>query len=382
MRLRSDATGTGAGFLTSDKADPGALAAAHEGGVLTIDLGAIRRNHALLRSRAGAAECGAVVKADGYGLGAVAVAQALFAEGCRMFFTAHVAEAIALRPSLPAEAWIVVLHGPPPGTAASFVQHGVVPVLNSASQVIEWSALAARLGRRLSAWLQVDTGMSRFGLAEEELDGLSLDGIEIETVMSHLACADTPEHPANAAQLESFTRLRRRFPAAMASFAASSGIFLGPDYLFDIVRPGAALYGVNPVPGAPNPLEPAIRLQGRVMQVRTVKRGTAIGYGHTVKARRAMRLATVAVGYADGFLRSTGRSGGAWRGDRFLPLMGRVSMDSIILDAGDVALAAGDLVDLIGPRQTVDAVGLASGTIGYEILTSLGHRFERRLIAT
>jgi alanine racemase len=350
--------------------------------VLTIDLGAIRRNYALLRSRAGSAECGAVVKADGYGLGAVAVAQALYAEGCRMFFTAHVAEAMALRPSVPAEAWIVVLHGPPPGTAATFVQHGVVPVLNSASQVAEWSALATTLGRRLSAWLQVDTGMSRFGLAEEELDGLSLEGIELETVMSHLACADTPDHPANAAQLETFTRMRRRFPGAMASLAASSGIFLGPDYHFDIVRPGAALYGVNPCPGAPNPLAPAIRLQGRVMQVREVKRGTAIGYGHTVKARRATRLATVAVGYADGFLRSTGPSGGTWQGDRFMKLMGRVSMDSIIVDAGDTPVAPGDLVDLIGAHHSADAAAAASGTIGYEILTSLGHRFERRLIET
>lgn len=323
-----------------------------------------------------------MVKADGYGLGAAAVARALFAEGCRVFFTAHLAEAIALRPCLPAEAWVVVLHGPPPGTAPDFVGHGVVPVLNSVSQVAEWSALAVGLGRRLSAWLQFDSGMSRFGLAESEIAGLALEGVEVETVMSHLACADTPAHPANAMQLACFARIRSQFADATASFSASSGIFLGPAFHFDIVRPGAALYGVNPCPGAANPLMPAIRLQGRVMQVRAVKRGTAIGYGHTMTARRATRLATVAVGYADGFLRSTGASGGAWLGDRRLPLMGRVSMDSIIVDAGDAALEPGDLVDLIGPHHDADAAGAASGTIGYEILTSLGHRFERRIIGT
>jgi alanine racemase len=353
---------------------------AREGGVLTIDLAAIRSNYRLLRGRIGSAECGAVVKADRYGLGAETVARALFAEGCRVFFTAHLAEAIALRPALPAEAWVVVLHGPPPGTASDFVAHGLVPVLNSVSQVAEWSALAGSLGRRLSAWLQVDSGMSRFGLSEAEIEGLALDGVEVETVMSHLACADTPAHPANAAQLACFARMRARFPDATASFSASSGIFLGPDYHFDIVRPGAALYGVNPCPGAPNPLAPAIRLQGRVMQVRAVKRGTAIGYGHTVKARRATRLATVAVGYADGFLRSTGASGGAWLDGVRMPLMGRVSMDSIIVDAGDAALQPGDLVDLIGPQHDADAAGAAAGTIGYEILTSLGHRFARRII--
>ncbi len=351
-------------------------AEAHEGGVLTIDLSAIRANYRLLRGMVEGAECGAVVKADGYGLGAARLARALFDEGCRSFFTAHLAEAMALRPHLPASARIVVLHGPSPGTSHLFRQNGVVPVLNSREQIAEWRAV----GADMSAWLQFDSGMTRFGLDEQEIGSLDLEGLQIQAVMSHLACADDAAHPANAAQLACFTRIRRRFADIPASLSASSGIFLGPEFHFDIVRPGAALYGVNPQPGRPNPLLPVIRLQGRVLQLRHVPAGTAIGYGHTVRTADATQLATVAVGYADGFLRSTGAAGGAWVGDVWMKLLGRVSMDSIVLDATGVDLRPGMLVDLINPRHDVDSAGAASGTIGYEILTSLGHRFARVIL--
>lgn len=348
---------------------------AHEGGVLTIDLSAVRANYRLLCGMVDG-ECGAVVKADGYGLGAAQVARALFDEGCRTFFTAHLAEALALRPHLPVVADIVVLHGPSPGTCHLFREGGVVPVLNSCEQIAEWRVAAPDK----ACWLQFDSGMTRFGLDEAEIDRIDLQGLRVRAVMSHLACADDPTHPANAAQLACFQRIRRRFADVPASLAASSGIFLGRDYHFDIVRPGAALYGVNPQPGRPNPLLPVIRLQGRVLQLRHVPEGTAIGYGHIVRTDRPSQLATVAVGYADGFLRSTGTDGGAWAGDAWMKLLGRVSMDSIVLDATGVDLRPGMLVDLIDPRRDVDSVGAAAGTIGYEILTSLGHRFARVIL--
>lgn len=343
-----------------------------EGGVLTIDLAALRANYRLLRGMV-AGDCGAVVKADGYGMGAELLARALFDEGCRIFFTAHLAEALALRPHLPAAANIVVLHGPSPGTSPLFRENGVVPVLNTREQIAEWRDV----GPVLPAWLQFDSGMTRFGLDEQDIGNLGLQGMAIGAVMSHLACADDAAHPANAAQLACFDRIRRRFPGVPASLSASSGIFLGPAFHFDIVRPGAALYGVNPQPGHANPLSQVISLQGRVLQLRQVPAGTAIGYGHTVRTAAPTRLATVAVGYADGFLRSTGAAGGAWAGDVWMKLLGRVSMDSIVLDATGVDLHPGMLVDLIGPRHDVDSAGAASGTIGYEILTGLGHRFTR-----
>ena len=376
----------GSAFGVSDRgADPDIAAIGHAGALLTIDLMAVRENYRTVRKQLSGAEAAAVVKADGYGLGAARIVRALMQEGCGQFFVAHLEEAIALRQAVPEVGRIIVLHGPTPGAEAVFHAHGIVPVLNSAEQVSGWAGMARALGEQLPALLQFDTGMSRFGLSEDDLGDLlarpdGLAGIDLLYVMSHLACADAPDHPANAQQLACFQRMRAHFPNVKASLSASSGVFLGPDYHFDLVRPGAALYGVNPQPGQPNPLQPVVRLQGAVMQVRTVGPGASIGYGHTITAERPMQLATVAVGYADGFLRSTGSNGAAWLGDTRLPVVGRVSMDSIILDATDVPLAAGTLVDLIGPRQGLDDVARAAGTIGYEILTSLGSRFARRFI--
>jgi alanine racemase len=358
------------------------------GAVLTIDLGAVVDNWRQLRQRVGSADCAAVVKADAYGLGAARIAPALAAAGCRQFFVAHLDEAIALKPVLPATATISVLHGPAPGSEREFVAHGVRPVLNGRSQVEAWRRLADRLERELDAIVQVDTGMARLGLDAAELHELASDpqswaGIRIACVMSHLACAEQPAHPANAAQRERFVAARRRLPPAPASFANSSGIFLGRDYHFDLVRPGAALYGIAPVDGAANPMRPAVRLEARVIQTRRVEAGAAVGYGEGWRSERATRIATVSVGYADGWLRSLGNRGRAWYRGVALPIVGRVSMDTITLDAGalpDGALAPGSLVQLIGEHQDVDAVAGAAGTIGYEILTALGSRYRRRYV--
>jgi alanine racemase len=357
------------------------------GGILTVDLAAIRANWRLLRDRAAGASCAAVVKAEAYGLGAAPVAAALAAEGCRHFFVAHLQEAVNLRTAIGQGPMIGVLHGPPPGTEEEFSTYYLVPVLNSRGQLESWAALCRAGGRRLPAILHVDTGMSRLGLASADVEAVAEDGalqaIQLRCVMSHLACGEEPDNPANAAQLAAFLQHRSRLPAAPASLAASSGIFLGSDYHFDLVRPGAALYGVAPVSGQPNPMHQVVRLQARVLQTREVPAGTPVGYGHTARTASAARLATVSVGYVDGYFRSASNQGVAYFGDTPLPVVGRVSMDSIILDASALppgALVPGALVDMIGPHNTVDAVAKSAGTIGYEILTSLGPRFHRRYV--
>ena len=352
------------------------------GATLIVDLAAIRENYRALRRRLGGTACAAVLKADAYGLGADRVAPVLAAEGCRHFFVAHLEEGIALRPHVPEKAEVFVLHGLMPGCEDIALAHRLIPVLNSLEQVEGWTALARRRGRVLPAVLQLDTGMSRMGLSPAELDRIAaeprwLDGLDLRLVMSHLACAERQDHPANGTQRLRFDVARRRLPKAPASLANSSGIFLGPDFHYDMARPGASLYGLAPVAGAANPLRPVVRLQGRVVQLRSIAAGDEVGYGLTWRAEGPTRIATVAVGYADGFPRSTGV---AHLGDVALPVAGTVSMDSITLDVSALpegALRPGAMVDLIGPHRSVDAVAADAGTIGYEILTRLGRRFRR-----
>jgi alanine racemase len=355
------------------------------GGVLTVDLGAIRRNYRRLCAEAPLSAVAGVVKADGYGLGAVPVVQALLLEGCRHIVVAHLAEALALRDIVPADVELIVLHGPAPGAEAGFAAQGILPVLNSLEQVAAWSARARRDRHVLPAYLQLDTGMSRFGLSEADLalvcnEPGALVGIGLRGVVSHLACADTPEHPANAAQIARFNRMRALLPPLPASLSASSGIFLGPAAQFDIVRPGAALYGINPTPGHPNPMELVLRLEAVVMQTRDISAFTPVGYGHTQSPDHPAHLATLAVGYADGFRRALSGQGQVWFGDQAMPIIGRVSMDSLVVDATGVDIQPGDLVELIGLHRDVDEVAVAAGTIGYEILTGLGRRFVRKYV--
>lgn len=359
------------------------------GAVLSIDLGAIQANWRLLQARLGSAACAAVLKADAYGLGAAQVAPALAAAGCENFFVAHLHEGIALRAHVPAGVRIHVLHGCFAGTEAECAAHDLIPVLNSPGQLAAWAALSVARGRRLPALIQIDTGMARFGFTEADLkaaiaDGRALAAIDPRGVMSHLACADEPGHPANAAQRARFDALRALLPPLPASLSASSGIFLGPDFHYQMARPGAALYGVNPSPGEMNPMRPVVRLDARVIQLRDVPAGTPVGYGHTARTAGPARLATIAVGYADGYPRAGSNTGAAWFAGVPLPVLGRVSMDSIILDASALpegALHEGALVTLIGPQRDIDAVGADCCTIGYEILTSLGRRYHRRYIA-
>jgi alanine racemase len=363
-------------------------AAARAGAILTIHLAAIAENYRLLQEQAQPVVCAAVVKADAYGLGAEEVAPVLAQAGCRQFFVAHLDEGVDLRRVLGPGATIAVLHGPLAGTEADFVAHNLVPVLNSLDQVRCWATAAMVAGTRLPAILQVDTGMTRFGLSEADVrtlidDRQRLGALDVRLLMSHLACADEPGHPANGMQLSLLMQIGRTLGCHRMSLAASSGIFLGSDYHFDLVRPGAALYGIAPQAGRSNPMHPVVRLQGKVMQIRDVPAGTPVGYGHTAITKLASRLATVAVGYADGFLRSLSGRGGGWFNGNHLPTIGRVSMDSVILDATALpegSLLPGDMVDLIGPDQDLDALARDAGTIGYELLTSLGSRYHRQYI--
>ena len=276
-----------------------------------------------------------------------------------------------------------MLNGIAPGAEDECVAAGAVPVLNSIEQIAAWRDAAKRAGRKLEATLQVDSGMSRLGLPPAEVETLSatpgaFDGIAVGLVMSHLACADEPEDPANEAQLAAFEALRRKLPPAPASLANSSGIFLGERYHFDLARPGAALYGLNPTPGKPNPMRQVVGLSAKIVQTRELPAYVGVGYGHAYHTVAPMRTATISLGYADGWPRRASAS--AWRDGVELPFIGRVSMDSIILDISALppgSLKGGDLVELIGRNQTVDDIAGLAGTIGYEILTSLGKRFHR-----
>jgi alanine racemase len=351
--------------------------------VLTVDLAAIRSNYRLLSARAGGVECAGVVKADGYGVGASAVARALAAEGCRTFFVAHLSEGIALRAAIGDDFRIFILNGLSPGAEGACHDAGLMPMLNSIEQLHRWRALAASRKTSLPAAVQVDSGMSRLGMAPSEVDAVAADasafeGIDLQLVTSHLACADEPDHPANRMQLGRFNALRQKLPAVPASLANSSGIFLGSDYCFDMVRAGAALYGVNPTPHAANPMRPAVRLEARVIQTRALPAGEGIGYGHAARTSKPTRTATISLGYADGWPRRATASA-FFRGTE-LPFIGRVSMDSIVLDISalaDGALRPGDMVELIGAHRDIDAAAALAGTIGYEMLTSLGSRFHR-----
>ena len=364
-------------MLNCDEVNAGAL--------LTIDLGAVCDNWRTLRGMLDGATCAAVVKADAYGLGALKVAPALYLAGCRHFFVAHLNEGMALRAALAADAIIYVLHGAHPGAERELVAHQLIPVLNSLAQLTAWRELARELNQALAGVLQVDTGMARLGLSFDDFyrvatDAAALQGIELKFVMSHLVSAEDPHNPVNAAQQALFDSALRCLPGVKASLANSSGIFLGRDYHFDLVRPGAALYGVAPVAGQPNPLRQVLRLQGKVLQTRSIAAGTAVGYAHTWIASRPSRIATVAVGYADGYLRSLGNRGEVYLEDMRLPLVGNVSMDTITVDVTEVpqtTLLEGALIDLMDPLNGVDAVAARAGTIGYEILTSLGHRYAR-----
>ena len=363
-----------------------------ETAILTIDLGALAANYRRLRELAAPAECAAVVKADAYGLGMAKAAPMLARAGCRTFFVATLGEATALRALLP-EPIIYVFAGLMPGTAELYRAANLRPVLNSAEEINEWASFCTSRDERLPCAVHIDSGMNRLGLSADEVDQVAEAGqlwqtMTLSLVMSHLACADEPDHPKSQAQRRLFDRLRARLPKALASLANSAGILLGPDFVYDMVRPGLALYGGHPRRHGENPFRAVVHLQGRVLQVRRVGPGETVGYGATRTMHRPSRIAVVSVGYADGFFRSLSAGDGeeclaAYFGPHAAPILGRVSMDLITIDVSCVPeelSSRGAWVELIGPNVPAHKLASRAGTIDYEVLTNLGRRAFRRYL--
>lgn len=349
--------------------------------ILEIDLRAVAANwRRLKRELAPGTHMAAVIKADAYGLGAAEVGPALARAGCDLFFVASLDEGIALRKILP-KARIAILDGVPAKSEVEFARRRLIPVLNDLGQITRWSKACP--GK--PAILHLDTGMERLGLSRRELDRLTADPaplarLDLAAIMSHLACADEPEHPKNPEQLGRFQAALARLPKAPASLASSSAIFLGPAYHFQIVRPGAALFGINPLPGKPNPMRAAVALKARILQVRDVDAGETVGYGATHRMERPSRIATIAVGYADGWLRSASDRGSAAIAGRRVPLVGRISMDLLTLDVTGIEadrVKPGVYADLLDDSFGIDDAAAAARTIGYEMLTLLGRRYAR-----
>ncbi len=334
---------------------------------LTVDTGAIAANWRSFAAAGERAACGAAVKADGYGLGAREAVEAVVAAGCRDLFVAHWAEVAVLGPQ-PDGVRVAVLHGVLPGEMGVALASSAVPVLVTATQVEAWKATGKPCD------VMVDTGMNRLGLSPEDAVSGLLDGLAIDTLHSHLACAETPDHPLNARQLADFRHLAARIPARRRALANSAGIGMGRDYCFDLTRPGIGLFGGGAAPGNA-PLQPVFAISARVIQMRQVTAGVSIGYGATFKAARPTRLAVVALGYADGYVRALSNCGSASVGGTRCPVAGRVSMDLTTFDVTDAApVAEGDWLTVDFDLAEVSAQTSRSQ---YELLTGLGHRYQR-----
>ena len=332
---------------------------------LTIDTAALATNWRRFATASGAADCGAAIKADGYGVGARASAQALVAAGCRDLFVAHWHEVAALDGIA---ARIAVLHGVGAGDMAMAMASPAVPVLSTPAQIAAWKPS----GRPCD--VMVDTGINRLGLSPADAVSGLLDGLQLDTLHSHLACAEIPGHPRNELQRACFADLAARIPARRHALANSGGIGLGPGYHFGLTRPGIGLFGGGLAPDGGR-LAPVVALSARILQLRTVGAGDAIGYGATFTAPRDIRIAVVALGYADGYVRSLSNAGAAFAGGVRCPGVGRVSMDMAAFDVSAAPpLVEGDFLDI---DFDLAATAAASGRSEYELLTGLGARYAR-----
>jgi alanine racemase len=371
----------------SDLLSPEASQAAATG-VLTVDLDAIVANWRKLEKMAVPAECAGVIKADAYGCGLAPVASALAGAGCKTFFVATLDEARTARAALP-QAAIYVLDSFFQNCGDAYAKINARPVIGDLNELAEWDVFCRRSGWEGGAGIHIDTGMNRLGLTITEAQGIipriNAGDHGITLVMSHLACAEALHHPQNARQLATFREIASLFSGVPASLANSSGVFLGAQFQFDLVRPGAALYGINPTPEADNPMQGVVDLKARIVQIRSIDKGETVGYGGTWTARRPTKLAIVSAGYADGYFRAGGSNDGT-RGAEVIvagkrcPIAGRVSMDLIAVDITDLeknAARRGHMATLIGEGITVDELAHHFGTIGYEVLTSLGPRYAR-----
>lgn len=354
---------------------------------LTIDLAAIASNWQLLRTRFSGKETAAVVKANAYGLGAVRVATALEAAGCHSFFVATLDEAIELRTSLP-DVRILVFHGVASGEEFAFVQHRLIPVLNSLEQLHRWRRVASENRNAVSA-LHIDTAMARLGLTLNEFAALHdtdlLEQCHVSLLMSHLACASSPHHPLNDEQHRLFTQAADRYPTLPRSLCNSGGILLSEHYHCDLARPGCALYGIHPegIAGNQTLLTPVAILRAPIIQLRTIDRDQTLGYGASITVKKGTRTATIACGYADGYLRALSNNSAAMFEHYTVPLLGRVTMDMLTFDVSAIPesqLHEGAMLTLLGGELSIDSLADKANTIGYELLTRMGSRVKREYI--
>jgi alanine racemase len=334
---------------------------------LHLDGDALVSNWRFLQGQ-GSAACGAAVKANGYGLGAREVVVRLRDAGCRDFFVAHWGEAAAIADLVPPN-WVAVLNGITAGEIPAIQQLGAVPVLNTPGQIARWKAAGGG-----KCHVMLDSGINRLGIGPEQLSADLLDGLEIDILMSHLASADQ-DCEQNDRQLTLFRHLSHNIAAARRSFANSAGIMLGTDYQFDLTRPGIGLYGGIERPEMSGGIRPVVNVAARIMQVRRLNAGDPVGYGGTYICEKPTIIATAAMGYADGYLRSFAGHGTVYTSDVSLPLVGRVSMDLITIDATEYpSISDGDWITLPYDLPTLSA---QSGLSQYELLTGLGSRSER-----
>lgn len=348
---------------------------------LTIDLDALAHNRAVLVDVARGAEIAAVVKADGYGLGAGPIARRLHAEGTRSFFVARLAEGEALRADLAQrDAAIYVLDGLLPGAAERLAASRLTPVIATVPQANAALARAASLGHYEVA-IQIDTGMNRQGLSLAEAHAITaapggLSALTVPLVMSHLGSATDPAESRNPEQLARFREVRGLFPDSRAGIAASAGAFLDADYRYDLVRAGISLFGGGPEEVPDRRLKAVATLTAPVLDIRNLRPGDRVGYGSAFTATRPMRVAVVGAGYADGVIRAAMGKGHAWAAGARRPLL-TVNMDLLVIDIGDATLAIGEHVELLGPNALLDDLANAAGTVAHEVLVRLSPRAER-----
>lgn len=365
------------------------VALEHSGAQVTIDLAALVSNWRDLQARFSGGVCGATIKANAYGLGLGPVVRALRLAGCGTFFVALPQEGLLARTIAP-DADVYVLNGLFADQAEFYASNKLIPALATEEEFEEWARFARHTNQRLPAAVHVDTGMNRLGLKPEAFHSLIenaaiMEGIDARLVMSHLACADRPDHPLNRQQLDRFQTIRASLPGVPGSLCNSAGIFLGDDFHFDVARPGIALYGGEAQSDVDNPMKPVVTVKARVLQTRLVRKGESVGYGAAYVADRDMRVATLSCGYADGYTRLAGSSKSkdgarAYVANRYVPLIGRVSMDMIAIDITDVPedrCRRDTMVELFGQHVAVDDVARACHTIGYELLTGIGSRANR-----
>ncbi|MBY0462138.1 MAG: alanine racemase [Alphaproteobacteria bacterium] len=358
--------------------------------LLTVHLDAIASNYRYLRGLVSPSICASVLKADSYGLGIEAIAPLLYNEGCRHFFVAYTNEAVALKSALSSverNSHIYVLNGPYLKGWQSYYHHNqFIPVLNDLEAVQEWQSYGKEIVEKMATVLHFDTGMKRLAIQFEDFSKLlqsKPDHLDIRLIMSHLSCADEKTNPANLEQLSEVNSIKKQHPNLPISLASSGGIFLNPDYYFDMVRPGMALYGYNSVPEDANKLMPCVELEAMILQIQDVKTNEYVGYNRTFQTKSPSKLATLAIGYADGVPWAICNQGGyVLIKDKKAPIVGRGSMDLISVDITDIPnVSVGDWANLLGNEITLDHWAKAAKSSNYELLLKLGKRL-RKIYAT